>query len=740
MKHRPTVGELVRKLDKLIGRAVSGVQSQTQSSEGRRVQLVTALNVAAAQVQQSATTVEDVFHAATSQFAALGLRGGISSLEDDGRHLVVRATGVPRSELLEALQDLVGVSILGYRFRVDQVDVYRRVIEGGSAVFEADASRVVEQLLPSWLTAVADKIGKLFPARAGIFAPLRCGGDTRGVLAVSGAGLLAGDVAAVQAFANHISVACDKAELIAQLKETNEQLRADIVARNTAERALRQSEERFSRLARCAPDAIVTLDEHQRVSFWNEGAVRVFGYSSEEASGALLCSLIVPERDRVKVGGSMSSYATTGEKPQGDHPFPFTAIRQDGIELLAELSLSRVQHGEHWHVIAIIRDVTEWRRLEQELQRVEKLESLGLLAGGIAHDFNNLLTVLTGRLSLAERAAVDETQRHHFAEAARASEQASGLTRQLLTFARGGAPVRTAASIADLIRESAEFVLRGSNVRVRFELPSELWAVHVDVGQMSQVINNLIINADQAMPDGGELEVRAENVALSDGQVGTLPAGRYVCVRVEDRGAGIDPAIQKTVFDPFFTTKEQGSGLGLATTYSIVKRHGGHISLSSHLGRGTTVTVYVEADDTSPALPHRATESAPKGDERILVLDDEPAVRAAVARMLEGLGYSVVSAESAAQAVSLFEHAQGSDEPIALAIVDLTIPGGIGGEVALTSLRSIDPKLPAIVASGYANSQVLADYRSYGFQAVLMKPFGIDALGRAVRAALEVPL
>ncbi len=279
-------------------------------------------------------------------------------------------------------------------------------------------------------------------------------------------------------------------------------------------------------------------------------------------------------------------------------------------------------------------------------------------------------------MRLAERAATDDVQRHHFAEAARASEQASGLTRQLLTFARGGAPVRTAASIADLIRESAEFVLRGSNVRVRFHLPANLWAVH----------------------------------------------------------------IQQTVFDPFFTTKKHGSGLGLATTYSIVKRHGGHISLSSQSGRGTAVTVHLEANNALQKPFDDESKPAPGGSERILLLDDELAVRAVVGRMLESLGYEVVSAESGDQAVSLFEQSRADAAPIALAIVDLTLRGEMGGEVALARLRAVDPQLPAIVASGYANSQVLADHVAHGFQAVLMKPLGLPALGEAVRSALSVTL
>lgn len=369
--------------------------------------------------------------------------------------------------------------------------------------------------------------------------------------------------------------------------------------------------------------------------------------------------------------------------------------------------------------------------MESEITKLDKLKSIGLLAGGIAHDFNNLLAAILGNISLARitagsGSAVDE----RLVKAEKAVMKAKGLTQQLLTFAKGGAPVKKIISIEKLLRESVIFALRGSNTKYQFEIKPNLRSVEADGGQISQAVNNLIINADQAMPTGGTITIAAENCTLRPHNIVSLPPGDYVKVAIRDKGVGIAEKHLPLIFDPYFTTKEAGSGLGLATVYSIVNRHGGAIEVSSQENIGTTFTMYLPASAQQTASEKHAHKAIHKGSGNILVMDDDQDVCEVAGMMLTELGYAVAFARDGQEAVRLYQEAMKDRHPFDYVILDLTVPGGMGGEETIKELRKIDPEVKAIVSSGYSSSPIMANFREYGFTAVAVKPYNIVELSR----------
>lgn len=380
------------------------------------------------------------------------------------------------------------------------------------------------------------------------------------------------------------------------------------------------------------------------------------------------------------------------------------------------------------------RRVGELRRAEEELAKAQKLEALGLLAGGIGHDFNNLLMAIRGSLSmLAGKTA--EKHRKWIARADTAVERARELTAQLVTFSRGGAPVRSAARIGDVIRDSVSFVMRGQSLRCEIDLPPDLRVVEIDAGQINQVINNLLLNAIEAMPGGGTIHVTGRNV---DHPLSMLPPGKYIEIAVRDDGDGIPEKHRHRIFDPYFSTKEGGSGLGLATAYNIVRRHEGLLTVESTPRRGTTFTIYLPASDAEIAPPLPQPEIASFVGARILVMDDEPAVREVMSEMLDSLGCIVTATANGDEALRSYERALREQRGFDAVIFDLTVPGEMGGEEAMRRLLDLDPAARAVVASGYFNAPVMSHYREHGFRAVLKKPFRIEDLAVALRQALAI--
>jgi PAS domain S-box-containing protein len=386
-------------------------------------------------------------------------------------------------------------------------------------------------------------------------------------------------------------------------------------------------------------------------------------------------------------------------------------------------------------------DVTEKQKMEQEIRRAEHLESLGLLAGGIAHDFNNLLAGVFGYIGLAREYGKENLNvKDCLDKAMLVFGQAKALTQQLLTFSKGGSPVRKLASIGDLLRDMATFVLAGSDVKPELFIPQDLWACEVDIGQLSEVINNLLINAQQAMPQGGIINIVAENHMVNEVRRLPIAAGRYVRISIMDHGVGI-PSNQLTrIFDPFYSTKQQGTGLGLTVAYSIIKKHDGHIEISSDVGKGTVVQIYLPASNKSAFETAQPMPELKRGHGRILLMDDEEFLLDAISKIVGSLGYSVTTARNGRDAVSLYVQAKLSGAPFDAAILDLTIPGGMGGKQAMQEIRKTDPGVKAIATSGYSEDPVIADPRASGFRGALLKPYSIEELSSVLEKVLLEPV
>jgi len=377
--------------------------------------------------------------------------------------------------------------------------------------------------------------------------------------------------------------------------------------------------------------------------------------------------------------------------------------------------------------------IDENTKIEEELFRTRQIDSLGILAGGIAHDFNNLLAVILMNSSLAKKYSPTGSKAYAKLEGVEdACIRAKDLTQQLLTFSKGGAPVTKVTSIADLIGESARFVFHGSKSRCSFVISDDLCSVEVDGGQISQVIQNLALNADQAMPDGGTVVINAENVMVRASSPLNLAPGRYVRISVKDSGAGIPKEHLSKIFIPYFTTKKTGSGLGLATSYSIISKHGGLITVESEPGSGTTFHVYLPASDGEIPETEERTEAEINGSGRVLVMDDDEFVLAVTGEALTHAGYFVDFAPGGAEAIEKYLAARESGVPYDLIIMDLTIPGGMGGAETVKKLLEIDPDAKAIAASGYAQGAIMSDFKSYGFRGILAKPFRINELYQLV--------
>jgi two-component system, cell cycle sensor histidine kinase and response regulator CckA len=505
----------------------------------------------------------------------------------------------------------------------------------------------------------------------------------------------------------------------------------DITERKQAEEALQKSRMHYKELAESISDIFFAMDNELRYTYWNKASEELTGISAKDALGKHLYD-IFPKDEQTKKAEEAYLKALKSKQPQhfvneyqlGDKHFFF------------EISAYPAEDG----LTVLIKDITGRKCLEVELLRVEKLESIGTLAGGIAHDFNNILTAILGNITLAERDIEPKGKAaERLMEAKKASLRAKDLTQQLLTFSRGGAPTKEVASIAELLEESALFTLRGSNVKCEFSLPDDLWSIEVDRGQMSQVITNLVINADEAMPEGGLMVIGAKNTVIKRKGALPLPKGDYVEITVEDHGIGILGKYLGRIFDPYFTTKQKGTGLGLATTYSIIKNHDGYITVESEPGVGTTFHIYLPASKkpvTKQGEVEEAVQAASLGRKRILVMDDEETIRDLLSNMLSTAGFEVELASDGKEAIERYEKAMELGQPFDAVIMDLTIPGGMGGKEAIKKLIEIDPDVKAIVSSGYSTDPIMADFRKYGFSAVMAKPYSINEMERTLRRML----
>lgn len=516
---------------------------------------------------------------------------------------------------------------------------------------------------------------------------------------------------------------------------TRQDFAQDITDRKKAEEQTVDAMNYIQTILNASPVGIGTYKATGEYVSANEAAARIVGGSIEQ-----LMQQNFRDIESWRRSGMLDiaeRALTTGIEQRGD----FHVVTTFGKEVDINVLFVPFIFGSEQHLMHTIMDITEQKRHEKEQLKMEQLESLGLLAGGIAHDFNNILTGVMGNISFAQM-FLDSSHKSYkpLVEAEKASRRANELAHQLLTFARGGEPIRKVISLQHVVNETVELVLRGSNVQGIVQIPDSIHGIDADEGQMCQVLHNIIINASQAMPGGGTLTVTAQNETLADNNTMYLPPGRYVRLTISDQGCGIPDVVMKRIFDPYFTTKLAGNGLGLGSAHSIINRHGGRIGTSSTVGEGTTFTIHLPSigETYSEYQTDSVTQSVgdhPGGS--VLVMDDEEMIRDMTTQMLEYLGYQATTCASGAEAVTLYKAAGDSGAPFSAVIMDLTIPGGMGGKDAAEQILAIDPQASLIVSSGYSNDPIMSDYRAYGFTGAVAKPYNIKELGQLISDLLS---
>ncbi len=504
----------------------------------------------------------------------------------------------------------------------------------------------------------------------------------------------------------------------------------DIVSRKEAEIALLKSEGRYRNLVQSSPESIFVCCD-SRIAFANNAGLKLLGAENpEEVIDHPSMEFIHPEDQ----DGIRTMIRETMENHYETSLMEARFRRIDGSTVDTEIVVIPFIFQDRSAVQIVAIDISERKKMEKELIKVQKIESLGILAGGIAHDFNNILTGILGNIELAIAYSNSESEEYQFLENAHsASNRAKELTQKLLTFSKGGVPLTQPTKLAEIITDSVNFVLSGSSIMCDYSLPADLWPVDIDVVQFRQVIENLTINANQAMPNGGIFSIEADNIDEHDVKSLPLSKKRYVKLIIKDQGVGISKNDLQNIFDPYFTTKDGGSGLGLATTYSIIKKHDGLITVESEIGLGTMFTIYVPASEKEPYEVDEKEEYPERGQGKILVMDDDESVRKVTFQMLDKLGFSAVTASDGNETIELFKAALESGDPFDGVIIDLTIRGGMGGQETIRRLLEIDPDIKAIVSSGYSNSPIMANFKDYGFKGIIKKPFNIIGLSECIQ-------
>jgi PAS domain S-box-containing protein len=523
----------------------------------------------------------------------------------------------------------------------------------------------------------------------------------------------------------------------------------DITDRKKAEEKLRESEQRLQRVIEGSPIPTFVIGKDHRVMYWNRALEELSAIKAEEIIGTTeqwrafyseerpcLADLLVDQALEAIPKWYLDKYTKSrliDEAYEATDFFP--AMGESGTWLRFTAAVIRDTHGDLVGAIETLEDVTERRRAEEELLRVKKIESLGIFASGIAHDFNNLVSVMLRNIFAAKLSLPDEQQEvlgEGLEIAEKVGHQAKELAHRLITFAKGGEPVRKIASISKLLRNSVDLPLSGSKMICEFSLPDNLWPVEMDDVQIRQVINNLLINAREAVHDAGVITIHAENVNISAANDLPLKEGNYVKWSIRDHGIGISKEHLPKIFDPYFTTKPTGSargmGLGLAICYSIIKKHDGVIAVESEPGMGSTFTVYLPASPQEDASRKGVGELAGAGKGKILVMDDEETVRNATGIVLNYLGYDVEYAKNSSEAALLYKIAIEKGHPFYAVVLDLNMPDGMGGEEALQELIAIDPRVRAIISCGYSDESLISKFKENEFCRKVDVPYDMEKM------------
>jgi PAS domain S-box-containing protein len=492
---------------------------------------------------------------------------------------------------------------------------------------------------------------------------------------------------------------------------------------------LKESEKKFRQFVENTTEGVGMMDINARITYANRSMCEMFGYPEDELIGRSPIDFLDEENLEI-----FKKYIAIRKKESVEsiEPYEISFIKKDGsiFQTIVAPQIVKDSSGSLEGSFALITDITERKKLEEERLKVQKLESTGVLAGGIAHDFNNILTAILGNLSLAKiHAASNKKVIKTLSEVEKASLRAKDLSQRLLTFSKGGEPIKKPTKLNELIKDSASFALTGSNVKCKFFMTDNLWEANIDEGQISQVIQNVVKNADQAMIYGGTVTIQAENKTISSKNALHLKKGEYIWIKIKDQGAGIPKRHISKIFDPYFSTKQEGSGLGLATSFSIVKNHNGFITAESESDAGTTFHIYLPAfKNRSRVVKKSAKEKSFQSGKKILVMDDDPAILKTTSKMLDMMGFKAETVTNGQEAIELYKKALTDGRPFGAVLLDLTIPGGMGGKETVKQLADIDPEVNAVVTSGYSNDPILADYKRHGFRCIVAKPYGIEEL------------
>ncbi|MBF0566841.1 MAG: PAS domain S-box protein [Nitrospirae bacterium] len=530
------------------------------------------------------------------------------------------------------------------------------------------------------------------------------------------------------------------------LNDTVAKLKEEISMRKCAEELAKNTAQRYLSLVDNAGEAIIHAGTQGYILDVNKKAEELSGYAKEELLSMHYGALFTP--GEMSHGDNHNGDDPTGYVFEKESPMAYgiSLLRKDGKTLPVEATSSTIVHGSERISQIILRDVSYRKKIEEEVQKSQRLESIGVLAGGIAHDLNNILTALLGNLYVAMAKSEENSEACAILrDTEHIVDKAKNLSRQLLTFSKGGAPVMKPASMKSILRDSIDFSMSTYNAVCETSIQDDLWPVNADEGQIVQVMNNVILNAVQSMNDGGTIKIACENVTVTGDMKIPVPNGNYVRVIVKDTGFGIPAHLQSKIFDPYFTTKPDGNGLGLSICYSIVKKHDGYVTVESAEGKGSAFSVYLPAGKAGVAaqseLPARTNgkpgiirEDNCNEAKRILFMDDDPGIRDGIAAILTLEGYEVDLAIDGTEAIELYKRSKQQSKPHDAVIMDLTVPGGMGGRTAVSELRKIDPNVKAIVASGYYDDPVMANYSKFGFIGVVVKPYNVAELMEAITA------